>query len=54
MVLFHFSKDSKCLANDILIYAPLHIIKYNTLARYRYIVPRYNNFNGQKYSYQGI
>jgi hypothetical protein len=42
LVLFHFSKDSKRLANDIIIYAPLHIIKYNTLARYRYIIPRYN------------
>jgi hypothetical protein len=42
LVLFHFSKDSKCLQNDITIYAPLYIIKYNTLARYRCIVPRYN------------
>jgi hypothetical protein len=42
LVVFHFSKDSKCFQNDIIIYAPLHIIKYNTLARYRCVVPRYN------------
>jgi len=41
-VLFHFSKDSKCLQNDIITYAPFHIIKYNTLARYMCIVPRCN------------